>query len=515
MVLTGGAVVVAGAGVAGVALFGDDDPSGADAEAASAEEPATLVEVVQRDLARTEELEGTVAYGTATPLVLAVEGTLTGLPEVGDVIGAGDVIAEVDGQPVIALSGPTPLWRTLGPGVDDGTDVLHVEYVLAAMGYAEEHDMTVDEEWTSATTEAVEEFQADHGQDDDGQIDLGEVVFIDGPVRVDAVAGALGQRASEAGIEVTSPERAVHVDLPVDDADLIAVGDAVEVELATGEVLPATVATIGSVETADDGSSTLPVTLTVEGGEGLADGSPVTVLVEIEAADGVLAVPVEALLALAEGGYAVERAAGGDDGTGRRRARRVRRRHGRDHRRPGAGRPGGRPVTRRSRQQAVVAARSLALAHSQGESRTAVLEMAGVVKRYPGQPPVEALAGIDLTVRAGEFVALVGPSGSGKSTLINVVGALQRPTAGTVRIDGHDIGRLARRAPGRPPRAAHRLRVPAVPPRRGADRAGERRRWPALRRCAEAPARRSGARRARRRRARRSGDTPSGRPVRR
>ena len=310
MLLTGGAVVVAGAGVAGIAAFGNDDPSGADAEAASAEEPATLVEIVQRDLARTEELDGTVAYGTATPLVLAVDGTLTGLPDVGDVVGSGDVIAEVDGQPVVALSGPTPLWRTLGPGVDDGTDVLTVEYVLAALGYAEEHEMTVDEEWTSATTEAVEDFQADHGQVDDGQIDLGEVVFVDGPVRVDAVAGVLGQRASEAGIEVTSPERAVHVDLPVDDADLMAVGDTVEVELATGEVLPATVATIGSVETAEDGSSTLPVTLTVEGGEGLADRSPVTVLVEIEAADGVLAVLVEALLALAEGGYAVERAAG-------------------------------------------------------------------------------------------------------------------------------------------------------------------------------------------------------------
>ena len=268
MLLTGGAVLVAGAGVAVIAAFGNDDPSGADAEAASAEEPATLVEVVQRDLARSEKLDGTVAYGTPTPLVLALEGTLTGLPDVGDVIGAGDVIAEVDGQPVVALSGPTPLWRTLGPGVDDGTDVLIVEYVLAAMGYAEEHDMTVDEEWTSATTEAVEDFQADHGQDDDGQIDLGEVVFIDGPVRVDAVAGALGQRASEAGIEVTSPERAVHVDLPVDDADLMAVGDAVDVELATGEVLPATVATIGSVETAEDGSSTLPVTLTVEAAKG-------------------------------------------------------------------------------------------------------------------------------------------------------------------------------------------------------------------------------------------------------
>jgi putative ABC transport system ATP-binding protein len=67
---------------------------------------------------------------------------------------------------------------------------------------------------------------------------------------------------------------------------------------------------------------------------------------------------------------------------------------------------------------------------------TAVLELHGVVKEYPGTPPVRALAGVDLTVESGEFVVVVGPSGSGKSTLMNVVGALQRPSAGTVRIDG-------------------------------------------------------------------------------
>jgi putative ABC transport system ATP-binding protein len=65
-----------------------------------------------------------------------------------------------------------------------------------------------------------------------------------------------------------------------------------------------------------------------------------------------------------------------------------------------------------------------------------VLELSGVVKEYPGSPPVRALAGIDLTVSSGEFVVVVGPSGSGKSTLLNVVGALQRPTSGTVRIGG-------------------------------------------------------------------------------
>jgi putative ABC transport system ATP-binding protein len=70
------------------------------------------------------------------------------------------------------------------------------------------------------------------------------------------------------------------------------------------------------------------------------------------------------------------------------------------------------------------------------------LELDGVAKHYPGSPPVRALDGVDLTVAAGEFVVIVGPSGSGKSTLINVIGALQRPTAGTVRIDGHDVGAL-------------------------------------------------------------------------
>jgi putative ABC transport system ATP-binding protein len=71
-----------------------------------------------------------------------------------------------------------------------------------------------------------------------------------------------------------------------------------------------------------------------------------------------------------------------------------------------------------------------------------VLELDAVVKHYPGSPPVRALDGVDLTVTSGELVVIVGPSGSGKSTLMNVVGALQRPTSGSVRIDGVDVGRL-------------------------------------------------------------------------
>jgi len=75
----------------------------------------------------------------------------------------------------------------------------------------------------------------------------------------------------------------------------------------------------------------------------------------------------------------------------------------------------------------------------------AVLELDAVTKHYPGTPPVRALDGVDLRVDEGEFVVIVGPSGSGKSTLMNIVGALQRPSGGTVRIDGVDISRLGDR----------------------------------------------------------------------
>jgi putative ABC transport system ATP-binding protein len=71
-----------------------------------------------------------------------------------------------------------------------------------------------------------------------------------------------------------------------------------------------------------------------------------------------------------------------------------------------------------------------------------VLELDQVVKTYGEQPPVPALRGVSFTVHRGELVAIVGPSGSGKTTLLHVMGTLERPTGGTVRIDGIDIAGL-------------------------------------------------------------------------
>jgi putative ABC transport system ATP-binding protein len=73
------------------------------------------------------------------------------------------------------------------------------------------------------------------------------------------------------------------------------------------------------------------------------------------------------------------------------------------------------------------------------------LELRGVDKRYPGPPEVEVLRGISLTVEEGELLAIAGPSGSGKSTLLHVMGTLDRPTSGTVRVAGRDVGELSDR----------------------------------------------------------------------
>jgi putative ABC transport system ATP-binding protein len=71
-----------------------------------------------------------------------------------------------------------------------------------------------------------------------------------------------------------------------------------------------------------------------------------------------------------------------------------------------------------------------------------VLSLEKVSKTYPGVPPVQALRRVNLAIQRGELAAVVGPSGSGKSTLLHVMGTLDRPSSGTVRITGLDAARM-------------------------------------------------------------------------
>jgi putative ABC transport system ATP-binding protein len=78
-----------------------------------------------------------------------------------------------------------------------------------------------------------------------------------------------------------------------------------------------------------------------------------------------------------------------------------------------------------------------------GANGGAVLEIRALAKRYPGG--VDALRGVALMVEEGELLAVVGPSGSGKSTLLHIMGTLDRPTEGEVRVAGHDVSELSDR----------------------------------------------------------------------
>ena len=73
----------------------------------------------------------------------------------------------------------------------------------------------------------------------------------------------------------------------------------------------------------------------------------------------------------------------------------------------------------------------------------AVVELTGVSKVYPGG--VAALRRADLRISPGELIGVVGPSGSGKSTMLNMIGTLDRPSGGTVRVDGYDVAALSDR----------------------------------------------------------------------
>lgn len=72
-----------------------------------------------------------------------------------------------------------------------------------------------------------------------------------------------------------------------------------------------------------------------------------------------------------------------------------------------------------------------------------MIELANIGKTYPAGEGVRALSGVNLSIRAGEYVGILGPSGSGKSTLLNLLGLLDTPTAGELRFEGRDVATLS------------------------------------------------------------------------
>ena len=271
-------------------------------------------EVTRRTLVEQQDLDGTLGHGDAVPLVNRTNGTLTWMATPGSTVDRGQPLYEVDGRKIRLLFGDRPAWRTLGPDTK-GVDVKQLKQNLVALGYGTAAVLGTGEAWTAATTDAVRRWQKDAGLDQDGVVDLGEIVFQPGAVIISSQSGHIGEDARPGGSVLTATPAAavVTVGLDASKRDLIAAGDTVDIELPGGKRIPGTVASVGT--SASDGGSgggggggnaKVQVTITPGGpAEGL-DGSPVDVYFTRRKAENVLAVPVGALLALAEGGYGVE-----------------------------------------------------------------------------------------------------------------------------------------------------------------------------------------------------------------
>ena len=316
LVVAGG--VVAFRSIDGSAAEGTDGDDSSDSGSGTA-----TAQVTKRDLEEREELSGTLGYGEQTDVSLAGAGTITALPALGTVVDRGQTLVEVDGRAVPLWLGDRPLWRQLDSSSDDGADIQEVEANLVALGIATADELTVDQNWTSATTSAVKEWQESLGRDETGVVAPGDAVVLPGAVRIAGHPATVGAPASGPVATVTGATRQVTVDLAATKQSLVSKDQAVEVELPDGTVLPGTITSVGTVAEAEASEDPMnPSEPTIEVIVSLADASqagsldeaPVIVRVVTSAAQGVLAVPVDALLALAEGGYAVERVASGGAG---------------------------------------------------------------------------------------------------------------------------------------------------------------------------------------------------------
>lgn len=299
-------VVAAGAVIWGGTRLVDAGGQPAPSTSVAATETTT---VVRTDLVDRERVDGTLGYRDVRGSAAAPrEGTITWVAPEGSAVGGGEALFSIDGQPVLLLVGDEPLHRDLVVGMAGG-DVAMLNANLGLDG----------DTFTDETAAALRERQAAAGGTASGVLRPDGAVVLSSAVRVGSHALTVGAVAT-GGAEiaaVTSDELVVIVDLPASKRGRVDPDAEVEIELPSDEVVPGAIESIDAVvtEAAEGEEPTIEIVITLEDDTGGTDGAPVDVAVTTARADDVLAVPVGALLALAEGGYAVEVL--DDDGTAR------------------------------------------------------------------------------------------------------------------------------------------------------------------------------------------------------
>ncbi|MDH3302181.1 MAG: peptidoglycan-binding protein [Acidimicrobiia bacterium] len=154
--------------------------------------PPSTAQVQQLTLELTDETSATLEFVSSATVSSPVEGTVTSVASEGDVVEAGTILATLDGDPVVALYGDLPTWRDLDTSSDDGADVYQLELNLVTLGFDPDGEIEIDEEFDSATADAVERWQESLGLEATGEVTQAMVVFVPGRILVDQVSVAVG-----------------------------------------------------------------------------------------------------------------------------------------------------------------------------------------------------------------------------------------------------------------------------------------------------------------------------------
>ncbi|MFG2560920.1 peptidoglycan-binding protein [Streptomyces sp. NPDC048496] len=389
LLLTAGFILVAAVSTAGALGLGG---GGTDDKGSVPGRSSEAVQVTRDTLTDQSEVDGRLGHGPEVPFQIKAEGTVTWLPATGRTVRRGEKVLRVNDRPVVLLYGSLPMYRDLGvteaepegganggkDGQDDGAgsgqgsgsdsgatgdgaanadsagtaraagtprqptplhgmDVKQFESNLSALGYS---GFTVDESYTTLTANAVKRWQKDLGLPQTGKVDVGDIVYAPGAVRIAGTSALVGAEASGNPLTYTTTSRMVTVNVPATDTNWAQRGSEVAVDLPDGRSVEGEIASVGKDASssgasgggdaaggggADGGgdgaagkAATVSVVITFDDQNALGnlESGPVTVRHVVKERKGVLTVPVAALVALAEGGYGLERAGGSEDGGG-------------------------------------------------------------------------------------------------------------------------------------------------------------------------------------------------------
>ena len=271
-------------------------------------------------------IAGVVAVTSDGVVVSPIDGVVLGTVSTGSLVATGDIVLQTTDASVPAVVGVDPFEADLAEG-DEGTDVEQLEEVLLALGYDAGGDLDVDQTYDGATAEALSAWEAGLGIDQDGVFQVSQVVVIpEGFVASEVLVEpgddvAVGQPI----LESSESARIVTTQIDVVDQTKLSVGDVVSVELADGSVIEAVVADISAVAqlapNEPDAEPYLEVVLDISAASIALElvESPVTVSIVDSIAEDATVVPASALVALREGGYAIEVVSGGSNATRWRR----------------------------------------------------------------------------------------------------------------------------------------------------------------------------------------------------